>query len=179
MHIKITHKTVMKALFSTIILFSFVQQFQAQNNSGYRIIRSNLGSSGSSQTVETSNGIYKISQSIGQSSVIGTFYSNGYYLRQGYQQPSGIIKSIRKNNFELRAKIYPNPFSKTLFISFSDEIINDISVSIFDVEARKIYSQEFMPSQQIKIQIQNISSGNYFLKVASGSKQFNTKLIKI
>ncbi|WP_370000459.1 T9SS type A sorting domain-containing protein [Winogradskyella sp.] len=169
----------MKALFSTIILFSFVQQFQAQNNSGYRIIRSNLGSSGSSQTVETSNGVYKISQSIGQASVIGTFYNNGYYLRQGYQQPSSTIKSIRKNDFELRAKVYPNPFSQTLFISFSDEIINDISISIFDVEARTIYTQEFLPSQRIKIQIQNISSGNYFLKVASGSKQFNTKLIKI
>ena len=176
---KIIYRNSMKALLSLLVLLYFSQQFEAQNNSGYRIISSNLGSSGSSQTVETSNGSYKISQSIGQSSVIGTHYNNGYYLRQGYQQPMQTIKRIKDLDIELRAKVYPNPFSQTLFITFSDEMRNDISISIFDIEARVIHTQEFLPAQRLELQLRDISTGNYFLKVASGRKRFNTKLIKI
>lgn len=172
-------KNKMKAIISLIMLICIVQQIQAQNSSGYRIVSSNLGSSGSSQSVETSRGIYKISQSVGQSSVIGTYYNNGYYLRQGYQQPTNTIKTIKNSDIELRAKVYPNPFSQTLFVTFSDLILKDITVKIFNVEARLIYAQEFLPSQRLELQLQDISSGSYFLSVASGRKKFKTKMIKI
>lgn len=166
-------------LLYTIILFGLIQGLGAQGNSAYRIISSNLGSSGSSQTIQTANGEYKVSQSIGQSSVIGTHQNNGYYLRQGYQQPTTDIKTIRNLDIELKAKVYPNPFSQRLFISFSDVMQNNISVSIFNVEARAIYTKVFLPAQQVELQIENISTGHYFLKVSSGKKRFNTKLIKI
>ncbi|MBO6880712.1 T9SS type A sorting domain-containing protein [Winogradskyella sp.] len=169
----------MKAFLSILVLFCFAQHLQAQSNSGYRIIISNLGSSGSAQTVETSNGSYKISQSIGQSSVIGTHYNSGYYLRQGYQQPMHTIKRIRDLDIELCAKVYPNPFSQTLYITFSDVMRNDISIKIFNIEAREIHTQVFLPSQRLELQLQDFSSGTYLLKVTSGRKRFNTKLIKI
>ncbi|MBC2846048.1 T9SS type A sorting domain-containing protein [Winogradskyella flava] len=166
-------------LLITLLLFCFIQEFQAQSDSGYRIKQSNLGNSGSSHMVETSSGKYYISQSIGQASVIGTHYNNGYYIRQGYQQPPSKMKAVKDLDIELRAKVYPNPFSQTLFINFSDTVINDISVRIFDIEARIIHTQEFLPAQKLELRLQDISSGTYFLKVASGRKQFNTKLIKI
>lgn len=169
----------MKATLCILMLFCFVQEFQAQNNSGYRIIRSNLGSSGSSQNIETNKGNYKVSQSIGQSSVIGTHSRNGYYLRQGYQQPSSEIKVVKEFDTSLNAKIYPNPFNKAITITFSDEMKNNISVLMFDVRAKLIHAQEFLPAQQVKLNIKNLSTGSYFLKVEAGRKQFQTKLIKI
>lgn len=169
---------IMKVLAYFLLIFCFTLQMEAQNSSSYRVVRSNLGSSGSSHTVETSKGRYYISQSVGQSSVIGTHYNNGYYLRQGYQQPTTNIKAVRDLDIELQAKVFPNPFSRLLFISFSETLRNDISVKLFDVNARTIYSNKFSPAQKLELQLHDINSGTYFLKVASGTKQFNTKLIK-
>ena len=163
----------------TIILTFLLSQVYGQDNSGYRIIRSNLGSGGSSQTIQTSNGNYKVSQSIGQSSVIGTYSHNGYVLRQGYQQPISEKRVIRELNSKLDAKVYPNPFNQYITISFSDSVSEAIEVSIFNVEGRAILNKEFLPSQKVEIQIQDIASGVYFLKVTSGLKHFDTKLIKI
>ncbi|TCK68751.1 putative secreted protein (Por secretion system target) [Winogradskyella wandonensis] len=168
----------MKTLLRLAFLLCCVQVFQAQNNSDYRIISSNLGVAGSSQTIETSRGTYKVSQSIGQSSIIGTYKSNGYYLRQGYQQPLNIHQS-RDYSSLLSAKVFPNPFSRQLNIVFTERIQSDISVLIFDINGRLIYNQNFEPRQDVEIQIENISKGTYFLKVASKRKRFNTKLIKI
>lgn len=169
----------MKTLIYIILLFGFLQEFQAQDNSGYRIMRSSLGSSGSSQNVVTENGTYKVSQSIGQASVIGTHFNNGYYLRQGYQQPLSKIKVTGEYSHNLEAKVYPNPFNESITITFSNSILNNISVTIFDVEAKIIHSEEFLPAQEIKLKINDISTGTYFLIVTSGRKHFNTKLIKI
>ncbi|WP_296381254.1 T9SS type A sorting domain-containing protein [Winogradskyella sp.] len=172
-------KNYIKTFLFTLVLFCFVQEFQAQENSGYRIVRSNLGSSGSSQSVLTSNGTYKISQSIGQSSVIGTYSNSGYVLRQGYQQPSTNINFITEFNYNLNAKVHPNPFKHSVIITFSSVMRKDISVLMYDVNTKVIHAQEFLPAQQVELRIKDISSGTYFLKVLSGKKHFNTKLIKI
>ncbi|WP_178987858.1 T9SS type A sorting domain-containing protein [Winogradskyella schleiferi] len=169
----------MKKLAYILLLFSFGQVLQAQDNSGYRIISSNLGSSGSSQEVVTAKGTYKISQSIGQSSVIGTHTKNGYYLRQGYQQPSVNVKTFEELNYQLEAKVYPNPFVNDIIIEFSTKISKDIAISILDVNGRIIHSQIFLPSQELELQINDVANGTYFLKVVSGEHHFNTKLIKI
>ena len=169
----------LKGLFGLLLLFCFVMELHAQSNSGYRVIRSNLGNAGSSQIVDTSQGSYSVSQSIGQSSVIGTYHKNGYYLRQGYQQPTSKIKVVELKDFTLNANVFPNPFSQFVTIKFSDYITNDISVRVFDVNSKQIYYQIFPPSQSINLNIIDISNGIYFLKVISDIKQFNTKLIKI
>lgn len=156
-----------------------VLEFQAQENSGHRIMRSNLGSSGSSQSVVTSNGTYNVSQSIGQSSVIGTHFKNGYYLRQGYQQPSTKIKVLKEITYELDAKVYPNPFNQVITISFGEAVQHPISVTIFDVNAKLIYSENFSAMHRLQLNLSDFSDGIYMLKVHSDTQFFNTKLIKI
>ncbi|WP_298758038.1 T9SS type A sorting domain-containing protein [uncultured Psychroserpens sp.] len=169
----------MKNLICILVLFGFSQEFLAQDNSGYRIMRSSLGSSGSSQNVVTTKGTYKVSQSVGQASVIGTHFNNGYYLRQGYQQPLSNIIAVKGHDYNLEAEVYPNPFKESITIAFSNSILKKISVMVFDVDAKLVHSQEFLPAQKIKLKINGIATGTYFLKVISGSKHFNTKLIKI
>lgn len=174
-----TMKISKKIMVSMVVVLSLIQVSLAQNNSQYRIIRSNIGSSGSSHTVSTSRGTYHLSQSIGQSSVIGTHFNSGYYLRQGYQQPDTKARLINNSDVNLHATIYPNPFSQGLFISLSEEMRTDIFIMVFDVNGRVIYNQKFAPTQKIELQLGDISSGSYFLKVTSENKYFNTKLIKI
>lgn len=169
----------MKNLAYILLLFCFVQEFQAQDNSGYRIKSSSLGSGGSSQSIVTTNGTYKVSQSIGQSSVIGTHNSDGYYLRQGYQQPVDNVKVFKELDYQLEAKVYPNPFINEIKIEFSTKISKGISISILDINGRIIHSQIFLPTQELEFQINDVANGTYFLKVISGEHHFNTKLIKI
>lgn len=169
----------MKYHIQLLVFVGCIQLSFAQANSQYRIISSNLGSSGSSKTLQTSNGNYKVSQSIGQSSVIGTHYSNGYYLRQGYQQPLTKPKSVEDYSFDLKAKIFPNPFENALIITFNSPILKDISVIIFDINSKIIFNREFLPAQRLELQIDDVANGTYFLRVTSGNHHFNTKLIKI
>jgi hypothetical protein len=169
----------MKTILYILLIIGFAQELRAQDGSGYRIVSSNMGSSGSSQNIETSRGIYKVSQSIGQASIIGTHAKNGYVLRQGYQQPLSDVKRVKTLYYSLQAKVYPNPFSRFLTITFSDVIRNDISVKIFDINAKVIHTEEFLPAQKVELNINAISIGTYFLKVTSGRKYFDTKLIKI
>ncbi|GAA4955655.1 T9SS type A sorting domain-containing protein [Algibacter agarivorans] len=167
-------------------LFCFVLSVQAQDTTAklegaksYSIKRSNLGVGGSSNTVTTKSGTYSVSHSIGQSSVIGTHYKNGYYLRQGYQQPLNKIKVVEEfSNNDLLANIYPNPFEQFISISFNEDIVDDISILVFDVNGKLVYSRKFQPSQKIQLNLEGISNGNYILKASSKAKSFNAKLIK-
>ncbi|MFD2727184.1 T9SS type A sorting domain-containing protein [Hyunsoonleella rubra] len=146
----------------------------------YKIIRSSLGSGGSSKTFATSKGQYKVSQSIGQSSVIGTYSKIGYHLRQGYQQPSSkirVAKTSDENN--LLATVLPNPFNHKISVSFNEKTDAPISVLIYDIGGKLIYTEEFSPSKNIQIDLRHVSMGSYLLKAFSNGKAFNAKLIKL
>jgi hypothetical protein len=150
----------------------------AQLNASYKVKRANLGSSGSSQTVITSSGTYLVSQSVGQSSVIGTYKNNHYYLLQGYQQP--LYKIDVKSTFEseILAKVYPNPFQQSIQIVFTNPTQHAIFVMIFDIHGKTIYHREFLPSQNLEVNLMDISNGSYFLRVVSNNRHFSSKLIK-
>ena len=166
-------------LLTICFVFSMKAQQRVDSNS-YRIMRSNIGAGGSSKTMSTSKGQYVISQSIGQSSIIGTYSNNGYYLRQGYQQPPSNIKVVKKSSTnDLFATVHPNPFGQSVSISFTESITKTISVSVYDISGKLIYSKEFPPSKNIDLDLKHISNGSYLLKAISNGKLFNAKLIKI
>lgn len=164
------------AIFTSPTIFA---QSKTQNTE-YKIKSSSLGIAGSSKTLQTSKGKYVVSQSLGQSSVIGTYSQNGYYLRQGFQQPHNKIvvqKSIQTSS--LKALVFPNPFSERITISFKEQITNNILVEIHDVAGKMVYNHQFLPSKTIQFNLNNLSAGSYVLKAISNGKILNSKLIKI
>ncbi len=161
-------------------LFGFINaQTNHYNNQGYRLISSNIGNGGSSQILNTQKGTYKVSQSIGQSSVIGTSKRNGYYLRQGFQQPQQRVKIINANSNSLKADVYPNPFGEFVMIAFNENLSSTIHVELYNVQGRRVYVKTFSPSKQIELQIKDLSAGAYLLKAISNGRLLNSKLIKI
>ncbi|WP_303319205.1 T9SS type A sorting domain-containing protein [Flavivirga abyssicola] len=178
MNIKLTKKYV---FFLLAICFAYsIKAQQRVDNNSYRIIRSNLGAGGTSKTISTSKGQYIVSQSIGQSSVIGTYSNNGYYLRQGYQQPPSKIKVVKQSDTNnLFATVHPNPFAQAVTISFTESTTKTISVLVYDISGKLIYSRDFPPSKDIDLDLKHISNGSYLLKAISNGKLFNAKLIKI
>ena len=143
------------------------------------IIRSTVAISGSSETVVSNNKSYYISQSIGQASVIGTVTSNGYTIRQGFQQPpiSFIIGQL-ENGSDLDAIVFPNPFQQMVHISFKDKNENDVWVIMHDITGRIILNKRFEASRLITLPLDEIGSGDYILNVTTGEKHLTTSIIK-
>ncbi len=175
-------RTVIPTIFA-LIACAFIFKVHAQDTKSqkaYRIIRSSLGSGGSSKVFSASNGEYKVSQSIGQTSVIGTYANKGYYLRQGYQQPSGKIKVVKTSeDNNLFVKVFPNPFEEKVEIAFSETTEQAITVSVYDIGGKRIYFKEFLPSHRLALDLKHLPSGSYVLSALSSGKLFNVKLLKL
>jgi hypothetical protein len=127
---------------------------------------------------ELSNGIY-VSQTIGQQSVIGNYTKDGKTYGQGYQQ-SVWSKYISTNtNNTITTVVYPNPFISTINFQFSQAIKEPISVSVFDVRGRLIFSQEKQASGNIlTIDLPNLASSNYLVRLSTPNYTYYTQILK-
>lgn len=143
------------------------------------IIRSTLGINGLSKIITTNSGTYIFRQSIGQSSVIGTYSKGNYTIRQGFLQPiisRKIVQSISKDY--LKPTLYPNPFSESISISFDEIIVDDMFVEVYNISGKILFSRKYSASQLITFSLNYINGGQYIIKITSGNKQFVSKLIK-
>ena len=73
---------------------------------------------------------------------------------------------------------YPNPTKGMLHLSLSSNKIID-SVTIFDVNGRKIFHQNLKSKKSSKdLNLSNFSSGMYIIRVSSGSELYYSKIFK-
>ena len=148
-------------------------------NDSYTIVRSTLGIGGFSKTITTNGRSYIICQSIGQSSVIGTYSQNTYTFMQGFQQPINSARIFKlPPEDELLINLYPNPFSHYVNISFNDPVAEDVFVQLTDITGKIIYTNKFPAAQLISLPLNHLQYGVYILKVIAGNKQFRANLIK-
>ncbi len=141
--------------------------------------RETLGINGLSSFIHTnSNYNYFIQQSIGQLSVINTYNVNEYRLRQGFLQP--INPSVLNSRFDINldAITFPNPFVNRVKVRFLDSINNDLIVRLFDMYGRLILIRKYNFTQNLEIEVGNIATGVYNLRIDSGNKFMETRLIK-
>jgi hypothetical protein len=127
---------------------------------------------------ELSNGMY-VSQTVGQQSVIGNYTKDGKTYGQGYQQ-SVWSKYISTNtNNTITTVTYPNPFISTINFQFSQAIKEPISVSVFDIRGRLIFSQEKQASGNIlTINLPNLASSNYLVRLSTPNCTYYTQILK-
>lgn len=144
------------------------------------MLRATLSTGGLSKTVSINGNDYFIQQCIGQLSIIGLIHTNTISVRQGFIQPSmvGSYTSKKDDSSCLQAIIYPNPFSKTITIKFSDKISECIYVDVKDLYGRALMSNRYGATQELNIDFPNLIPGMYIIKVVAGEKQLTTRLIK-
>ncbi len=150
-------------------------------------LRSTL-SIGSSNILNIKKNNNSVQQSIGQTSVIGPYQAKNYLLLQGFIQPSVFIKSKNQNISQnqgknlnlmnLQGMVYPNPFSESITISFSEEISGNINIEIDDLLGRTVYCNKYSATQELEIGLSNLTSGLYNIKIQTGNKHLIAKLIK-
>jgi hypothetical protein len=140
--------------------------------------RSSLGSSGDTKEVVIKNKHYYISQSVGQSSVIGTFTNGSKTIRQGFQQPLIKVEYISSLDNHLNASVYPNPVSTYVTILFNETLKTSTDILIYDTTGKLVYNKSQEPTDSFKVDMSYLASGVYLLNLTSGNKKFIARLIK-
>jgi hypothetical protein len=135
-----------------------------------------LSSQGTSKTLP--NGIF-VSQTIGQQSVIGNYTKDGKTYGQGYQQSVWSKYISANSNNAITTVTYPNPFISTINFQFSQPVQVPISVSVFDIRGRLIYTQEKQASGNIlTIDLPNLASSNYLVRLSTPNYTYYTQILK-
>jgi hypothetical protein len=124
-----------------------------------------------------SNGGYNISSSVGES-VVQTFYSSGFYLTQGFQQPSLFIGNKREvNNSGTSIEVYPNPVEDKLILEISAGEINKFFVEVYTLTGIKLQThllKNLLSATSIKrLDFSGYANGTYFVHIFCPDKQIN------
>lgn len=163
----------MKINFFSIVftLLCFVTYSYSQN-----IHHQMVSAQGTSKTLPT--GMF-ISQTIGQQSVIGNYTNNGSTFGQGFQQ-SVWSKYINNNSASAITTIaYPNPFVNTINFQFSQTLKETISVSLFDIQGRLVFTQNKQAKDTIlTIELPNLASSNYLVHLSTSNYNYYTQILK-
>lgn len=143
---------------------------------GQELHQQALSSIGTSKVL--SNGTY-ICQTIGQQSVIGNYTKDGITIGQGFQQSiwSKYINSSLNNT--ISTVTYPNPFVSTINFQFSQPINEIISVALFDIRGRLIYSEDKKAIDNIlTLELPNLASSNYLARLSTKKYTYYTQILK-
>jgi hypothetical protein len=132
----------------------------------------------SSQGTSTSVGGLKISQTIGQQSVIGNYRGTDVIVGQGFQQ-SRLMKSVKVPVISVVTTTYPNPFIDHINFEFSSVISGPIKFTLYDVMGRLVASQEKLATDTIlTISELSLAEGEYFVKLSAKNYNYSTNLLK-
>jgi Secretion system C-terminal sorting domain len=81
---------------------------------------------------------------------------------------------------EMGIKVFPNPVSQQLIISFDAEANKDVNISLLDIKGRVIEQRKIKSQggfQQEKIDIQPFTSGQYLIKINTSTQESVKKLV--
>ena len=129
----------------------------------------------------TSNGGYSISSTVGES-VVKTFSSSGFYLTQGFQQPSLFIGNKREeNNSGTSIEVYPNPVKDQLILEISASEIDKFFVEVYTLTGLKLQThllKNLLSATNIKrLDFSRYAKGTYVVHIFCPDKQINRVFI--
>ena len=140
--------------------------------------RAVLASGGSSQLVETAEGVYYVSQTVGQSGAIGLVTQEGVQLRQGFQQPPLMIIQSQGDSAQIDATVFPNPASYTLNIALTTAIQQPLTVQLFDASGRLVLDRSYGQGRRFELDVSGLNSGLYLLRMEQKGLLYTTRIIK-
>lgn len=162
-------------VFSVLLLFLSVQNASSQ---APKMLRSSLSISGSSSSIVVNGDKYFYQQSVGQDGLIGINLSSPLALRQGFIQPIiSICKSTKDKNL-LRVLVYPNPVDDYVTLTFMDVINDNIVVTIYNSWGKVVDNSLYIAAQELHLNLNELSTGLYIVKITCGNKASSVKLIK-
>ncbi|NND62559.1 MAG: T9SS type A sorting domain-containing protein [Flavobacteriaceae bacterium] len=95
---------------------------------------------------------------------------------EAYDLPPECNLGTGDTNFDKNFKIYPNPTYGTININ-SVVSLGESNVSIFDMNGRKVFSQNLEIGNRASVDASNLSAGVYVVKIDGGNYSHTAKLI--
>ena len=143
---------------------------------GQQLHHQMLSSQGSSNLL--SKGI-RINQTIGQQSVIGNYAFSKSVVGQGFQQSSIANLGASFVPDAITTLTYPNPFIDQIHFQFSKPISGLLSITIFDVLGRLVYSEQKLAEQNIlTIDNLHLPQNEYIVKLSATNYNYSTQIIQ-
>jgi len=119
-----------------------------------------------------------VSYSVGQAAYQTHTATNGSVV-QGVQQPYeiSVVTGIEEaKGINLSVTVYPNPTTNYLQLRVESEKLKDLSYQLYDKNG-KLLQNEKISGNQTSIDMSNLISATYFVKVNQGNKE--VKIFKI
>ena len=145
--------------------------------SGQEIMRSTVGSSGSSTELKSGDRTYVIQQSVGQSSVTGSFFYSDRGLIQGFIQPPIKLGATVSDN-TIDAVVYPNPFKSAITVAFNETLEGALDVIVYDMLGKVVFQQERKAGNSLVLDLDFLSTAQYVLLITSEEKNFKANILK-
>lgn len=132
----------------------------------------------SSQGASTTAGGLKISQTIGQQSVVGNYRGTDVIVGQGFQQ-SRNMKTVKAPVITITTTTYPNPFVDQINFEFSSVVSGPIKFILYDIMGRLVAFQEKSAvDSTLTITGLTLAEGQYFVKLSAKNYNYSTNLLK-
>jgi hypothetical protein len=87
--------------------------------------------------------------------------------------PVGVNKTVAQ---EIEGSLYPNPSSGEFTLSSSQHIVS--SVALYNVLGEKVMDKNAIRSNEVKLDVSQLPSGIYFVKIFTEKGVLTKKLMK-
>ena len=129
-----------------------------------------------SQTISLTSGLL-VQQSIGQSSVTGTFNSSTAYLSQGFLKGLPSLSKEPELPFDVIA--FPNAFDNQIRFRFTSDPNIPTQVRIHDSQGKMVYEQLHLPkNQEIEVQLAHLAPGIYLVDLHTDRRSTQVRNLK-
>ena len=93
------------------------------------------------------------------------------------------ISIVQKNINTLQVeKLFPNPFSSSITIEFTEQVADELQIILYDLNGKQVFNKLY-PLQQknyfIDFSTAQILEGNYLLIAKTRDKKFSRKIVKV
>lgn len=83
--------------------------------------------------------------------------------------------NLKSDNYSL--KVYPNPFTSYIYIELPEELNNEYSIAVYNIQGKVVFSVERIISNRIDLP-EALHSGMYILDIHCGDSRFRNRIIK-
>ena len=101
---------------------------------------------------------------------------DGYDPNGGVETPAFCLTSVKEIDNNIYFQMYPNPASSSVIVNLVNGL-NHVSVELIDMQGRLISSYGNIEGVSMKVDLNSVSSGVYFMKVSSEGAVQTKKLI--
>lgn len=78
-----------------------------------------------------------------------------------------------------QVKIYPNPTKGNLIVEIPEMEIEEIRVLVFSLQGKQLICKNVMPNIRLQLDLSDLPSGIYLMKIISGGESLDWKIIKV